>query len=157
MRGNAAPGPNLLKKLFAYCVVLLVSAAFAAAFWAHNPILADGQAPLPFTIQPGSSLGSSAQQLVDAGVPINSTMLVLLARLSGKSARIKAGSYELKPGVTPQELLRQLERGEFAQETLIIIEGWSFRQMRQAVAQHPALKHDTRCFVGQRADGKNHY
>ncbi len=133
----------MLKKLFAYCVVLLVAIGLAAAFWVRTPILAAGQAPIPFTIQPGSSLGSSAQQLADAGAPLNPTMLVLLARLTGKSTRIKAGSYELKPGVTPQKLLQQLERGEFAQEALVIIEGWTFKQMRQALAQHPALKHDT--------------
>lgn len=133
----------MLKKLFIYCAVLLVAIGVAAAFWARTPILAAGQAPIPFTIQLGSSLSSSAQQLADAGAPLNPTMLVFLARLTGKSTRIKAGSYELKPGVTPQKLLQQLERGEFAQEALVIIEGWTFKQMRQALAQHPALKHDT--------------
>lgn len=133
----------MLKKLLAYCVVLAIALAAAGAFWAHTPILEANQAPIEFTIQPGSSLGSSAQQLANAGVPLNPTLLVLLARLTGKSAKIKAGTYELKPGVTPQTLLRQLERGEFAQEALVVIEGWTFKQMRQAVAQHPALKHDT--------------
>jgi UPF0755 protein len=34
-------------------------------------------------------------------------------------------------------------RGEFAQEQLTIIEGWSFKQMRAAIAAHKGLKHDT--------------
>jgi UPF0755 protein len=133
----------LFKKLFLYCVVLFGLLLAAGSYWAHAPILAPGHAPLPFTIQPGSSLAASAQQVADAGVPLNPELLMLLARITGKSTKIKAGSYELKPGVTPQKLLQQLERGEFAQEALVIIEGWTFKQMRQAVAQHPALKHDT--------------
>jgi UPF0755 protein len=133
----------LFKKLFLYCVVLFGLLFAAGSYWAHAPILEPGHAPLPFTIQPGSSLAGSAQQMADAGVPLNPELLMLLARITGKSTKIKAGSYELKPGVTPQKLLQQLERGEFAQEALVIIEGWTFKQMRQAVAQHPALKHDT--------------
>lgn len=133
----------MLKKLFSYFVVLILAAGAVGAYWAHTPILEAGHAPLAFTIQPGSSLAGSAQQIVDAGIPVNPTLLVWLAKVTAKSTKIKAGSYELKPGVTPQKLLQQLERGEFAQEALVIIEGWSFRQMRLAIAQHPALKHDT--------------
>jgi UPF0755 protein len=40
-------------------------------------------------------------------------------------------------------LLTQLVRGEFAQEAVTIIEGWTFRQMRQTLAAAPNLKHDT--------------
>ena len=38
---------------------------------------------------------------------------------------MKAGSYTLKPGTTPRRLIDQLIRGEFAQESLAIIEGWT--------------------------------
>jgi UPF0755 protein len=60
----------------------------------------------------------------------------LLARMTSKSGKLKAGSYELKPGSTPLRLIDQLARGEFAQEQLTIIEGWTFRQMRAAIAAH---------------------
>lgn len=133
----------MLKKLFAYGVLLVLALAAAGAYWARTPILAAGAPPVEFTIEPGSGLDASARQVAAAGVPVNPTLLALLARITGKATRIKAGSYELKTGATPQDLLRQLERGEFAQQALIIIEGWTFKQMRQAIAQHPALKHDT--------------
>jgi len=133
----------LLKKFLAYGVLLLLALAAAGTYWARTPILPANAVPLEFTIQSGSGLDASARQITAAGAPLNPTLLALLARVTGKSTRIKAGSYELKPGATPLQLLRQLERGEFAQQALVIIEGWTFRQMRQAVAQHPALKHDT--------------
>jgi UPF0755 protein len=70
-------------------------------------------------------------------------------RASGEGGRIKAGSYEIKPGYTPQRLLLQLVRGEFAQEALTVIEGWTFKQMRKAIADQPALKHDTATWTDQ--------
>jgi UPF0755 protein len=63
--------------------------------------------------------------------------------VTGKASRIKAGSYELKPNTSPRGLLTQLVRGEFAQESVTIIEGWTFRQMREALAGAQALRHDT--------------
>jgi UPF0755 protein len=132
----------LIKKLLVTCVIVSVAAASGFAWWTKQPLTVPG-APIEFTINPGSGVAASAQQMVAAGVPVNPTMLVLLARLTGDAGRIKAGSYELKPGATPRSLLRQLVRGEFAQEAVTIIEGWSFKQMRQAISSHGHLKHDT--------------
>jgi UPF0755 protein len=81
--------------------------------------------------------------MATAGVPVNTFLFGVLARVTGKAGQIKAGSYELKPGTSPRRLITQLVRGEFAQESLTIIEGWTFRQMRQAVDAAPNLKHDT--------------
>ncbi|WP_246860679.1 endolytic transglycosylase MltG [Noviherbaspirillum sp. UKPF54] len=113
------------------------------SFWSHQPIIDNNHAPIDFSIKAGSGVRSSAEQIAAAGVPVNPSLLEVLARLTGKGGKLKAGNYELKPGTTPLALITQLTRGEFAQESLSIIEGWTFRQMREAVAAHPALKHDT--------------
>ncbi len=131
-----------IKKLI---VVGALAAALAAAgfgWWAGKPLVTAGQA-IEFSVASGSGVASAAQQIESAGVPLNRTLFVLLARLSGDAGRIKAGSYELQPGTTPRGLLSQLVRGEFAQEALTIIEGWTFRQMREAIAGHDRLRHDT--------------
>jgi UPF0755 protein len=131
-----------MKKLIAYSFLLGLLAAVGLAYWAKTPVITSGPA-IEFTIKPGSGLSGAAQQIEDAGVPLNATLLTMLARITGKSSRLKAGAYEIKPGVTPLRLIDQLVRGEFAQEALSIIEGWTFKQMRQAIAAHPGLKHDT--------------
>jgi len=132
----------LIKKLLVTGVIVSVAAASGFAWWAKQALPVPG-APIEFTINPGSGVAASAQQMAAAGVPVNPTLFALLARLTGDAGRIKAGSYELKPGATPRSLLTQLVRGEFAQEAVTIIEGWSFRQMRQAISSHTRLKHDT--------------
>jgi UPF0755 protein len=123
---------------------VLVAAAGVAGFqwWSRQPITAGGEI-IPFAIAPGSGVAGAAQQMATAGVPVNPFLFGVLARVTGKAGQIKAGSYELKPETTPRRLLTQLVRGEFAQESLTIIEGWTFRQMRQAVDAAPNLKHDT--------------
>ena len=125
--------------------MIVGAAASAAAFsyWAQHSILEPGQAPIAFSIQSGSGSRAAAQQIANAGVQVNPVLLSLLAQGVGKSTKLKAGSYELKPGATPLTLLDQLVRGEFAQESLVIIEGWTFKQMREAIAAHPGLSHDT--------------
>jgi UPF0755 protein len=132
----------LIKKLIVTGVIVSVAAVGGFQWWAGQP-LTSGGAAIPFAIAPGSGVAGAAQQMVTAGVPVNGFLFGVLARVTGKAGRIKAGSYELKPDTSPRRLLTQLVRGEFAQESLTIIEGWTFRQMRQTVDAAPNLKHDT--------------
>lgn len=117
--------------------------AFGFHYWASQPILAKNTETIGFTIESGSGVRGAAEQIASAGVPVQPLLLEALVRLTGNSGRIKAGSYEVEPGATPRRLVEQLVRGEFAQHALVVIEGWTFRQMRQAVAENTALKHDT--------------
>lgn len=132
----------LIKKLILSGVVVSVAAVGGFAWWSKHP-LSTAESPIEFAIAPGSGVGAAAQQMARAGVPINPTLFEILARVTGESARIKAGSYELKPNTTPRGLLTQLVRGEFAQEAVTIIEGWTFRQMREAIAASKTLRHET--------------
>jgi UPF0755 protein len=130
------------KVLFSIFFIAIIIAA-GTAYWAQQPIIAPDAHAIDFTVNAGSGVRSAAQQIVGAGVPVNPFLFELLARATGKGTKLKAGNYELKPGTTPNRLILQLVRGEFAQESLAIIEGWTFKQMRLAIATHPALKHDT--------------
>lgn len=132
----------IIKKLILASVIGAVAVTGAFSWWSKAPVTTSG-APLAFTVTPGSGVGAATQQIVAAGIPVNPVLFGLLARFTGKAGRIKAGAYELKPNTSPRRLLDQLVRGEFAQESVTIIEGWTFRQMRQALAASPDLKHDS--------------
>jgi UPF0755 protein len=60
-----------------------------------------------------------------------------------KPTDIKAGTYELRTGATPLDLLGKLVRGEFAVADVKLIEGWTFRQVRAALDAHPRIRHET--------------
>ena len=131
-----------IKKIIVTGVIMSIAAVGGFSWWAKQP-LTTAPPPIEFAIAPGSGVGAAAQQMAKAGVPINPTLFQILARVTGQSARIKAGSYELKPNTSPRGLLTQLVRGEFAQEAVTIIEGWTFRQMRDAIRASKALRQET--------------
>lgn len=135
---------HYLKKLILIAVIAALLGIAGVSFWSTQPLMANDAAPIPFTIEPGSGVDASTKQIAAAGVPVQPELLSLLIRATGRSSEIKAGSYEFKPGTTPRSLVEQLVRGEFAQETITVVEGWTFRQMRQKLAEHPGLKHDTK-------------
>ena len=131
-----------IKKLLVTGVIVSVAAVAGFSYWAKSPLDTGGK-PVEFSIAPGSGVGAAAQQMAKAGVPVNPQLFNILARVTGEARPIKAGSYELKPDTSPRRLLTQLVRGEFAQEAITIVEGWTFRQMRAAIAAHQRLRHDT--------------
>lgn len=131
----------LLRAFLALLAVVLIGGAYAAYYYqrfTQDPLAvpADGYV---FLVPPGSSLRAVASQLAEAGVLEQPFMLQLMGRVDGSAARIKAGEYRLQPGANPQRLLQMLVAGEVVQHSLTIIEGWTFRQLMQAVRNHPAL------------------
>ena len=99
--------------------------------------------PLQFDLKPGSSLRGATQQMEQAGIVREPAYFVLMARLLGKAGNLKAGNYEINEPVTPYRLLRKITRGEVTQSAITFVEGWTFKQMRNALDAHPAMTHAT--------------
>jgi UPF0755 protein len=113
---------------------------FALRDWAHRPIVADGRTGIEVSIAPRSSVRSIATQLTAAGLPIRPLLLVALARLEGRATRLQAGTYVIASSSTPDALLTKLETGDVLRIALVIPEGWTFAQMRAAVARNPDIR-----------------
>ena len=96
------------------------------------------------TVRHGSSLRAAARQLQAAGVLSAAWRLEWLARLLTAESRIQAGNYELSGALSPYALLQKITSGDFRQDKLRIVEGWTFAQLRAALDAHPALRHDSR-------------
>jgi UPF0755 protein len=78
-----------------------------------------------------------------AGVLESPGKFVLLARILGEAANVKAGNYEIEAPLTPLELLGKITRGDYTQHAFTLVEGWTFRQVRRALSEQPHLRHDT--------------
>lgn len=131
----------LLRKLFLLCLLVLVLAAGALAWWANSPI-ALRESPLDFSVRPGSSALSAARQIKQQGADMQPRLFYWLARLSGRGAELKAGSYEITQGMTPWALLERMARGDQTLLSITIPEGWTAGQMLQALSSAPGLQHD---------------
>ncbi|HED18800.1 MAG TPA: endolytic transglycosylase MltG [Gammaproteobacteria bacterium] len=92
-------------------------------------------------VKPGSTLKSIAYQLERQQVVSKPLYLIVLARYLRLDARIKAGEFQLQPGITPEQLLHQLADGKVVQHTITLIEGETFAQMMQRVSTDKVLTH----------------
>ena len=136
----------VLKGLMKLLTSLLLAALLigGTAFWWVTQPMDTGRNALDLAIEPGTSAKAIAQAVTDAGVDTSPTLLYAWFRLSGQSRQMRAGSYEIAPGTSPQHLLSMLVRGEESLRTVTIVEGWNWRQVRQALAKAENLKPDSR-------------
>ncbi len=132
--------------LYALLLLGMVSLAVAAGLawqWTQTPLDTRSVQPLDLALEPGTSTRGVAQAIRDAGVEVDVTVLYWYFRLSGHGRLIKAGSYEIGYGITPEALLKKLVRGEEALRSVTFVEGWTFRQMRDAMRKADSLKPDS--------------
>jgi UPF0755 protein len=120
----------------------LVGLVGACSWWLDQPLSLSAPA-VDLSIEPGTSARGVADAVAQSGVQVRADWLYAWFRLSGQDRQIKAGSYEIETGTTPRSLLRKLVRGEESLRTVTLVEGWTFRQVRQALAQAPQLAADT--------------
>ncbi|HNE59415.1 MAG TPA: endolytic transglycosylase MltG, partial [Ottowia sp.] len=113
-----------------------------AWWWTQQPLPLAADA-LEISVPEGASLRTAAQRAVDGGVQTPAALLAGYFRLAARGQTIKPGDYALTRGMTAAELLGKLVRGERIVLTVKLLEGWTFRQLRQALAQAPRLRHDT--------------
>lgn len=128
-----------LKKWLWLGVMLAFGLAIWLAYYAISPLKLQPNSQ-EITIQPKSGLKSIASQLVAQGVLSESWRFILLAKLLNKEQYLQAGSYTLNKNVSPYQLLLSLNHGRATQGGITFIEGRTFAQMREKLANNDALK-----------------
>jgi len=94
-----------------------------------------------FVIAPGASLNKIAYAMQADGLIDSPRYLTLLGRWYGHAAKLKVGEFLLTPGMTPLQVLDKIVAGDVLQYSLTVVEGWSFKQMLEAIHAHEKLKH----------------
>ena len=131
-----------MRRVVGALLFLVIVLAGAGVGWLDHPLGMDG-ASADVSIEPGTSARGVAQVVSRSGIQVSETLLYAWFRLSGDARQIKAGSYEVEQGTTPRSLLRKLVRGEEALRVVTLVEGWNFRQVRQALARTEQLIAET--------------
>lgn len=123
-------------------MIAALAAAGAGWWWIHQPLRLAAPS-LDLDIEPGTLPRAVAKAVHDAGVDVDPRLLYAWFRLSGEGPLIRAGSYELDRGITPERLLEKLARGEESLRAVTLVEGWTFHQFRTALAMSDQLRPDT--------------
>ena len=128
----------------AVVIALLLATAFASiGAWAYAvhpwPVR---QAPAELVVEQGATARTLGRSLAGQGIEIPAALFEWAARLRGDAHKLRAGSFEVKGPMTLRALLDLIIGGEFVQRQLRIVEGWNFRQVRQALAAQPDLRQE---------------
>jgi len=122
----------VLRRLF-NLLVLAAAVAGLAYWWIALRPLPLPENPYNFTVRTGATLRAVARELTAARVLPADWTLVGLARLRGVDRTIKAGNYEVASGTTLAGLLAKLTQGDATQTSFTIVEGWTIRDLREAL------------------------
>jgi UPF0755 protein len=146
MNRHAASGGALLRALLA-----LLLLAIAAAAWTWIDYRRFAEAPLPkaradatIDVPRGSSYPLIVAELRRQDIAGHGFRDGLywraLGRELGVAGHLHAGEYALPQGTTPRELLRKMAAGDVVQHRFTIVDGWTFRQLRLALANEAGLQ-----------------
>ena len=99
--------------------------------------------PAAFTVNPGDGLNKVLPKMRSAGITAGYDWQwkVLAARM-GMAGRIHVGDYEIPDRSTPKDILHRLATGDTARIKFALIEGWNFRQLKQALLALDGLQDD---------------
>ncbi len=94
-----------------------------------------------FKVSRGDSLSKIANSLADKGILTEPYTIRAYAKLNNIGHRIQAGEYIFPPSLTIPDFVLWLGSGKFQVGIKItIVEGWTFQQMRAAIARAPKLQ-----------------
>lgn len=132
---------RVLKILLVLVVLAGATAAFAAwraHAWLQTPI-ANLASQTVYEVPRGASFTAIARDLGERGLLDQPQVWTLWARLTRRSAGLKAGEYALNPGLTPDELLKLLSSGQVILHSITFIEGSTFADMRRLLNSDPTV------------------
>jgi UPF0755 protein len=133
---SVRPGPTI-------GILALALGSLAAAFLGVRHALRSLDAPLQlgaplrYVVTPGASFSRVAADLGRLGVVAEPRTWALFARWQGLASAVKAGEYEISPGMTARGLLTRMVKGEVFLHSFTIVDGWRVSELLAALRQSP--------------------
>jgi UPF0755 protein len=133
-----------MRKLLLALLVLALGAAVAAAiYWRRTEALMSQPGPhaqaIQLNVRPGATVRGVLADLDALGAMHDRRAVEVQLRVRG-SPQIRTGKYEIPAHASPADILRQLAEGRVLLESLTVVEGWTFADMRRVVDAHPGIR-----------------
>jgi len=90
--------------------------------------------PVSIEVLPGEPIGAIADRLEQLGLILDARAFVALAHQQGSDRRIQAGAHALRPSMTAEEVLRELEVAEGDEVVLTLREGLRAEEVAERLA-----------------------
>ncbi len=124
--------------------LILAGLALGWSAWKVNAVL---EQPLHVTqerlldVPNGTTPNRMFYRMQSEGLLDDAVWLRLYWRFNMAGTPLHTGEYRLTPGMTVEQLFDAWRRADVVQYNLTLVEGWTFRQVRSAVAKHEKIKH----------------
>ena len=132
-----------MRKLSAlFFVVLIVIILLSIYFrdYADRPLSVHSEG-VQLVIVSGMSFDEVTQQLTEHGLIEKKLPWTIFGHLSQATHAVQAGEYAFSTDMTPRQLLDKLVTGDTVQFSLTVIEGWTFKQLWNAIKRHDKIIH----------------
>jgi len=135
----------LLKKLLVTVTAFafLVGSALGIWLWQglqtlEKPISLEE--PVLFSVPIGAGYDQIARAMQDTGLIEDSLWMRIYARLNPAQSRLQAGEYQFNNGMSRLDMIQRMVSGDTKQWEIQFIEGWTFQEMRRAVANNDRIE-----------------
>ena len=128
MNNSEEKKPNLiiLLKFLKVCLLGIIIFLIVGFFIPANPF-SDKESV--FRVEKGEGSKEISANLEDQGIVFWGPMFRAYVLLSGASKKMQAGNYLLSPAMNIYKIAVKLRKGEVIKENVVLIEGWSLRDM----------------------------
>ncbi len=135
----------MFKKLLVIIASFAVLVGSALGIWLWQGLQTLEQAvsleePVLFVVPAGAGYDQVARSLEQTGYIEDSLWMRIHGRLNPEQMRLKAGEYEFTDGMSHLQMIQQMASGDTKQWQIQFIEGWTFSDMRRAIADNQRLE-----------------
>ena len=120
-------------------IVLLIGFYFSAKIYTQMHAELTLTEPETIIFTRGSSIRTLANQLIEKDLLENKYYLLIWGKLNRQETRLQAGEYVITPGLSLARLLNNMVAGNVVQHDLVLIEGYTFRQILQTIWQNSRI------------------
>jgi UPF0755 protein len=116
-------------------VVALAAAAYYA--WRHEtaqPLRSRNDPPLPLVVAPGASVRDVGAQLYGLGLVRHPMVFQALVMVRGDQTRLRAGEYAIPGGLSLEQIVDKLARGDVVRHVVTFPEGSNLEEMARIAA-----------------------
>ncbi len=125
---------------------ILILGSWFTIVWYHfiyMPICTNWERQEAATVKipPGVGLRYLAYHLFQGGFIKHPKLFILLAQFTKDTPLLKLGEYQITRNLTAQKLLDNIVAGKVKQGSVTFIEGWTFRQVKEALTAESHIVH----------------
>jgi len=141
-RRKKKPGPRTFV-IGAAAVLALGAAMVFGGLNSTAPVDADSDAVVLVQIAQGENADQITAKLKELGVIDNELAFKYYLKTHNASGKLRAGSYQLSPAMTTNEIVEELLNGVGDMVRFTIPEGYTLRDIAQTLAQADIMQEDT--------------